>query len=499
MIKDGKNLWQEYLEQTGEYGTVEEIRQTLVRMRGLPGARPGEAVMFADGSRGQVTALREDTVEAAVLSRARLVPGTKVVRTGERLSVRCHNSLRSKAIDPLGRSLFTGEELAVTGGEIREIDIQPPHMGMRKNIVHPFVTGTSVIDLLLTIGRGQREVVLGNPTTGKNSLLLSTIRSQAETGMVIYAVIGKPWNDIKRVYNFIDQYTNKQNVVLVGTSADTVPGLTVLAPFVAMTLAEYWRDKGEDAVVILDDMTTHAAHYREMALLARRFPARESYPGDIFHLHARLLERAGNFKVPGKEASASITCLPVAETSQGEITGYIASNLMSITDGHLIFDEAVFAQGRRPAVDISLSVTRVGSHTRTPLLKQLHRALTALLAEHDNAQKFTHFGAELPEDVRERMESGARLLEFFSQPLFLVVPFPVQVVMASMIRLGWLNDQEGRIASWREGLTRAWQKDAAAEALINNLLKEKDLDAFDDHLNKERDNLLELCQKIPII
>lgn len=490
----------EYRQATGEYGVVEELRHPLALVRGLPGATAGEVVVFESENFGQVTALHHEQVEIMVLTKKKISPGEKVARTGQLLSIKIHDELLGHAIDPLGQSLFPDRPLSLqSAGEERLIDIAPPHINTRVNIKRPLTTGTSIIDLILTLGKGQREAVLGDPTTGKNSFLLTTTYAHAqEGGIVIYAAIGKPWNDIKKVYNFIDQKMNNKNVLLVATSAEDIPSLIILTPFTAMTLAEYWRDAGKDVLVIMDDLSTHARFYREISLLAHRFPARESYPGDMFYLHARLLERAGNFSHATQKES-SITCLPVAETVRGDVTGYIASNLISITDGHLLFDEAVFSQGRRPAINIPLSVTRVGGHTRNQLMRELHRKLIALLAKHEEAQKFTHFGAELHESMQRVLDAGDRLNDFLSQPLFATIPNQVQIIMAGLIWLGWLNNlKPSEVAAYRSNLITAYQKNLAGKKLINKLATAPDLDTFVAQARERKNEIITLCQPTAI-
>lgn len=481
---------------TEEYGVVEELRYPLAFVRGLPNVSLGEMVVFEGDGRGQVMSLKEEYVEVMMFSQERIIPGTHVRVEKGQMSITISEALRGKAISPLGTSLFSGEEIVhdEASKEVRPVDATPPHISSRCAIKTPIITGTAAIDLLLTLGKGQREAVLGDPTTGKASFLLTTVRAQSKDTIVIYAMIGKPWNDIKRVYNFIEQYTNKENVVLIGTGADEVSSLTYLTPLAAMTLAEYWRDKGKHTLVVMDDMTTHAKFYREMALLARRFPARESYPGDIFHLHARLMERAGNFK-HGETGEASISCLPVVETVREDMSNYIVSNLISITDGHLLFDEEIFSRGRRPAINIPLSVTRVGGNTRTKLQRELHRKLTILLTKHEEAQNYTHFGAVLHEDMQRILEAGDRFLEFLSQPLFLTVPSAVQVVVASMIWMGWLNGKEGQVNTCRKALSEAYEKDPQIKTLCDTLFAAEDLDSLSELLKQHRQEIETVCQQ----
>lgn len=483
--------FQQFQQQFNEYGVVEELRYPLVYVRGLPGIAHGEVVMFEPDILGQVIGFNEELIEVLVFSQQRLTPGIQAVRTGEQVTAPIGDNVRGQVINPVGIPLI-GKSDIPTDTERRPIDVEPPHISARAAITKQFLTGTTAVDLLLPLARGQREAIIGDPTTGKNSFLLTALRAHAETDIVIYAAIGKPWNDIKKSYNFITQQTKKENVVVVAASADDAISLIYLTPFTAMTIAEHWRDAGHNVLLILDDLSTHARFYREIGLLARRFPARESYPGDIFHLHARLLERAGNFKHP-KKGEVAITCLPVAETVEGDVTGYIVSNLISITDGHLLFDETIFSQGRRPAINIPLSVTRVGSHTQTKLIRDLNRKLMVLLNRHEEAQRFTHFGAELPEDLKRILDAGDALHDFLSQPLYLTVPYPIQVIVSSLIWMGWLNEHKNRTEVWRDGLQKAYATNKPARRLIDELLKAPDLDTYAQQLKAQKKAIMELC------
>lgn len=485
--------FQHYRNSIGEYGILEEIRYPLANIRGLPGASLGELVMFPSGSVGQVHALNGEIVETLLLTRERLTPGAEAARTAATLSIPCGDHLRGATIDPLGEPLSGSSFSKSKNAEERTIDITPPHITARAKITRPLRTGTSVVDLLLPLGQGQREAIIGNLTTGKTSFLLTTVRMHSRKNIVVYGAIGKPSHEIKRVNTFIDQYANRENTILIGTSAQEAIGLTYLVPFAAMTIAEYWRDQGHNVLVILDDMSTHATFCREIGLLARQLPARQSYPGDIFHTHARIMERAGNF-FHETAGETSITCLPVAETVQGDISNYIVSNLIAITDGHLLFDDDTFAQGRRPAINIPLSVTRVGGHTQTPMTRALTNKLVVLLNRHQQAQRYTHFGAELQEDIQRIIDAGDRLLELLSQPLFREVPYPAQIVMAGIIWLGWLNQYRGRIWEFRDALSEAYEANETTKDLFKTIAGSETIEAFERLLREQRENILTLCR-----
>jgi F-type H+-transporting ATPase subunit alpha len=260
----------------------------------------------------------------------------------------------------------------------------------------------------------------------------------------VYAAIAKRKSEVKRIEAFLQANDIWKNTVLVATSSQDSPGEIFLGPYTAMAMAEFFRDKGKDVLVVFDDMTVHAMFYRELSLISRRFPGRDSYPGDIFHIHSKLMERGGNFEVGGKEAS--ITCLPVAETVQSDITGYIQTNLMSMTDGHIYYDAELFFKGRRPAVNPFVSVTRVGHQTQTPLAREAGRILTDLLSSYERTQSFLRFGAELGESSRQVLTMGERVLTFFNQPVDKAVPFNLQLLLLALLVSGmWNGKNLGKI------------------------------------------------------
>jgi F-type H+-transporting ATPase subunit alpha len=265
------------------------------------------------------------------------------------------------------------------------------------------------------------------------------INQAAKGNICIYASIGKRMNEIKEVLGVLRDKKASKNTIVVATSASDSPGLIYLTPYTAMAIAEYFRDKGRDVLLILDDLTNHAIYYREISLLARRFPGRSSYPGDIFYIHSKLLERAGNFSY------GSITAIPVAESIMGDISGYIQTNLMSITDGHIFFDAELAGLGRRPAINPFLSVTRVGQQAQTPLVRQLSHELSAFLVSLERLKEFEHFGAELSEEVIQKLSLGDRILDFFDQPRD-VVPVNMSVLIMGMIWIGsWRNQKPSEV------------------------------------------------------
>lgn len=432
-----------YLEQFGVVGYVEILEHPIVKVTGLPTVFPREVVLFESGQIGQVMSLYEDLVEVLVLSSSYLSVGTRVVRTGMRLQVPVGKEVLGYSLNPLGESLSADKPL-IQPREYREVDNPSPDINKREKITRPLETGVTVVDMMIPLGMGQRELIIGDRKTGKTEFLLQSILTQTKKDVIcIYAGVGRKKTDIRRIEDFFVRNNIQDKTVLISSSSLDPHGMIFLTPYAAMAMAEYFRDIGRDVLLILDDLTTHAKFYREISLLGRRFPGRSSYPGDIFYTHARLLERAGNFISP--EGSKSISCFACAETTEGEISGYIQTNLMSITDGHLYFDRDVFAEGRRPAINYFLSVTRVGRQTQSQLRWDVNRELSTLLALLDKASNFVHFGAELSEGIRTTLETGTTVLNFFNQPMSEVMPLNFQLILFSALWLKFLKNADDPI------------------------------------------------------
>ncbi len=289
---------------------------------------------------------------------------------------------------------------------------------------------------MVPLGKGQRELIIGDRKTGKSYFLMQAILSQAAAGVVcIYAAVGKKRAEIMRTVDFFLERKVMDRVVVVAASSQDGPGEIFLCPYTAMAIAEYFRDLGRDVLVVLDDMSTHAKFYRQLSLISRKFPGRDSYPGDVFHIHSKLLERSGNFVTDSGKVS-SITCLPAVETVQGDITGYIPTNLMSMTDGHIYVDNELFFKGRRPAINPFVSVTRVGYQTQSKLRRDASRVLYELLNNYEKTQSFLRFGAELGENSRQILALGEKVLLFFDQPYYLVVPENMQIILLAGLMSG---------------------------------------------------------------
>ncbi len=485
----------EYLEQIGEYGVVTQINHPIVTVEGLPFAKPQEIVIFESGELGEVFSLNKDNVEVLAFSQHPVKVKSKVTRTNSALSIAVGKELLGHIIDPLGEPI-TKSALFKRPKEQREVDIKPPGISSRERIKKPFRSGTTVVDMMVPLGKGQKELIAGDRKTGKSAFLLSSIKSQVQEGAIaVYAAIGKKKSDIKILEEFLVKEGIKDKVVIVATSSYDSPSLVYTTPYTAMTIAEYFRDEGTDVFLVLDDLSTHAKFYRELSLLAKRFPGRDSYPGDIFYTHARLLERAGNF-VHTMKGEVSITCFPVAETIEGDFTGYVVTNLMGVTDGHLFFDSDAYYKGRRPAVNISLSVTRVGKQTQLKVKRHITRELTSFFSVYEKMQTYSHFGAELSDSVKGILKTGEKIYRFFNQPYNMIIPEEVQLILFTML---WYNLIEQDIEQWidtyRANLTAAC-KNPKIQKMLSDIISQAD--TFNDlltNVSTHKDEILALCKK----
>lgn len=443
-----------YLNNIGEIGYVDEVINSVAYISGLPTASPGEVLLFESGGKGNVLSLDKDVLEVLLFSNEDLKVGTKVARTGEILTIEVGDHLLGKHLDGLGNEIEVDKsntkELKT---EKRAIDVPPPPIVDRVMLTKPLETGVSVVDIVVPIAKGQRELVIGDRNSGKSSFLHQVILNQARKGTIcIYASIGKKRISVRRIHDQFKENGIIDRTIIVSTTASDPAGLVFITPYVAMTIAEYFRDKGLDVLIVLDDMSNHAKYYREISLLLKRFPGRNSYPGDIFYVHSKLIERAGSFK------KGSITCLPVAESLQGDLSGYIQTNLMSMTDGHIFFDGELLNQGVFPPVNTFLSVTRVGLQAQTPLIKDTSRLLTTFLVSFEKLRQYMHFGAELTESVRKTLDFGTKIENFFSQPSNTLVPTELSVFILACI---WTD-------LWKSITSKDWEKKIAELTKVYN-------------------------------
>ncbi len=473
-------IFEKLIDKVGEIGFVTQIIDTIVYASGIPGAKPDEIIVFESGETGQVLSVLSDEVEILTFSNKKLKVGTRLTRKNSTLKIPIDENMLGKIIDPLG-NLLEGKKTAEKINSF-PVNTEPLGITQRKGIKKYLETGVSMVDLMIPLGKGQRELVVGDRKTGKTSFLLNTILTQAKQGNIcIYACIGKRKIDIKKAQEFFIKNKITDNVLIIASTSTDPAGVIYITPYSAMAAAEYFRDKEKDVLVVLDDMSTHAKFYREISLLGKRFPGRNSYPGDIFYIHAKLIERAGNFFT--KSGERAITCIPVVETTQGDLSGYIQTNLMSMTDGHLFFDSNLFYQGQRPSINPFLSVTRVGRQTQSDIKRSLNRELTTFLTLYEKVQNFVHFGSELNDSAKVTLETGAKIMKLFEQPSGKLIPSNVQVITLTLFWKNFLNDNSiDAIVEKRDKMIELYEKDKNFRDKLDLLLN--NASSLNDLLNK---------------
>lgn len=463
------NTFENLLATTSEIGYVQSSSFPLVNVKGLPNVTPGEVVLFESGQFGQVRALKNDLVNILVFSKRALTIGLRTVRTGQTMSVGVGDQILGVSLNPLGGSLYRSKLISESSLKY-PVEAQARGISERVEISDPLITGVSLVDMLVPLGRGQRELVIGDRQTGKTSFGLQTVLNQALSGVVcVYGCIGKKKADIEYVENFITKNNIRDKTIIVASGASDSLANIYLTPYTTMSVAEYFRDQGKHVLVVLDDMTTHAKYYREISLLSGKFPGRDSYPGDIFYTHSRIVERAGNFK------EGSITLLPIVNTVEGDISGYIQTNLMSMTDGHIYFDKDLFYSGQRPAVDIHVSVTRVGRQTQSKLRWSINRELTSFFVLYQKTENFVHFGAELSEGIKNTLETGKRLLQFFTQQPDIIMGTNLQIFLFVVLWSGlWNSKSVDEVAMTVTNVQHLYVSDQNFSSVVDNLIDQKE-------------------------
>lgn len=487
--------FQEYLNEIGEIGYVDEILDSLVHVSGIPKARYQEIILFETGEKGLVFSLKREYCEVLLFTQNSLRSGVRAVRTNTLLTIPVGEQLLGNTIDPLGYSLDHATPF-VKPEEESPLFIAPLGISQRKRIEKQLQTGNSLVDLLVPLGKGQRELIIGDRKTGKTNFLLQAILTQArQKTLCLYVAIGKKKIDIKKTEEFFIKYGIRDKTIIIATSSHEPAGMIFLTPYAAMAIAEHFRDHGHDVIVVFDDLTAHAKYYREISLLAREFPGRNSYPGDMFYTHARLLERAGNFV--HETGQVSITALPVAETTEGDLSGYIQTNLMSMTDGHIYFDSDLFKKGRRPAINPFLSVTRVGRQTQSAVEREINRELISFLTLLDRTERFVHFGAELSQTLKNTLSMGQKIIAFFYYSSERLVSGNLQVFLFCLLWSGlWQDASSKDMISDMDTMIHLYQTNENLVVEIEKLVgKAKSFNELLGIINKNRNYYEELIKK----
>ena len=422
---------------TEQLGRVEAIADGIALVSGLHEVRLDELLRFEQGQVGFVTMLDRHVLGCVLLDEINGIgAGDQVHGTGEVVCVPVGPALLGRTLDPLGRPLDdTGP---VDAGSYEPIERPAPEILDRDFVSEPIQTGILVIDSMFALGRGQRELIIGDRAIGKTAIAVDCIINQKSSDIIcVYVAIGQKSSTVKRVISAIQAHGAPERCIFVIASASAAPGLQWIAPFSGFTMAEYFRDRGQHALVVIDDMTKHAATHREIALLNRQPPGREAYPGDVFHVHARLLERAA--KLSTAAGGGSLTALPIAELDAGNLSAYIPTNLISITDGQIVLDARLFHEGYKPAVDVGTSVSRVGGKTQAPALREAAQMLRLDYAQFLELEIFTRFGGVTDVQVKGKIARGQRIRAVLSQPQYVPLRLADEVALVVALQSGILD------------------------------------------------------------
>jgi F-type H+/Na+-transporting ATPase subunit alpha len=427
----------EFRPQIEHIGRVTHFGDGVATLAGLPLTRLGELLRFEGGTLGLALSIEEERVECVLLgSETDIVAGTKVHGTGEIGRVPVGDGLLGRVVDALGQPLDGGPEIVA---ERRDpIERPAPTVLDRDVITEPLMTGITVIDAMIPLGRGQRALLLGDRKTGKTALAVDTIINQRDSDVIcVYAFIGQKATTIEQVILAVREHGAFERTCFVAGEASAPAGAQWLVPYAACTIAEYFRDRGQHALLVLDDLTKHAIVHRQISLLLRRPPGREAYPGDIFYIHSRLLERAA--KLSTERGGGSLTALPIVETQSGNLSAFIPTNLISITDGQIYFEPKLFYEGQKPAVNVGLSVSRVGAKTQKPVMTAEAGRLKLDYAQFTELEVFTRFGAMVDERTKARIEHGRRIRAILAQPQFEPRSLSVQAALLIAVKEGRLD------------------------------------------------------------
>ncbi len=412
-----------------EIGVVVQVGDGICKVYGLLNALYGEIVHFEGGNKGIVLNMSEDFVSVFLLSKAISVAEQEVVkRTEQAMQIPVGSAMLGRVINALGQPIDGLGEIETT--EMRFVEQECPSIVERTPITKPMQTGILAIDALVPIGRGQRELIVGNRNTGKTALAVDTILNQKDQGIIcIYVSIGQRQGNLARLVNKLEEHGALEYTIVMSADSSEAVLNQYLAPYAGTAIAEYFMHQGKDVLIIYDDLMNHAIAYREMSLLMKRAPGREAFPGDVFYLHSRLLERAACLKKGG-----SITALPIIQIQEDDITAYIPTNLISITDGQIFLETQLFKQGIRPAINIELSVSRVAGAAQTPAVKRMSKALRLELAQYNELLSFAQFGTELDETSQRQLTRGAIAVEILKQGQYVHYTFVEETVILFLLR-----------------------------------------------------------------
>ncbi|HED9818208.1 TPA: F0F1 ATP synthase subunit alpha [Campylobacter coli] len=434
-----------------ETGKIISVADGVAKVYGLKNIMAGEMVEFDNGDKGMALNLEESSVGIVILGKGEgLKEGTSVKRLKKLLKVPVGEALIGRVVNALGEPIDA--KGVINSNEFRFVEEKAKGIMARKSVHEPLHTGIKAIDALVPIGRGQRELIIGDRQTGKTTVAVDTIISQKGQGVVcIYVAIGQKQSTVAQVVKRLEEHGAMDYTIVVNAGASDPAALQYLAPYTGVTMGEFFRDNAKHALIVYDDLSKHAVAYREMSLILRRPPGREAYPGDVFYLHSRLLERAS--KLNDELGAGSLTALPIIETQAGDVSAYIPTNVISITDGQIFLETDLFNSGIRPAINVGLSVSRVGGAAQIKATKQVSGTLRLDLAQYRELQAFAQFASDLDEASRKQLERGQRMVELLKQPPYSPLSVEKQVVLIFAGTKGYLDDVAvSKIREFEDGI-----------------------------------------------
>lgn len=455
-----------------EIGYIIQAGDGIARIYGLDNCIYGELLEFSNGTKGMALNLEEDNVGCVLLGTdSGLQEGDVVKRTGRKVNVPVGEQLIGRVLNALGEPI--DGKGAIGSTVFRDVESEAPGVVERKSVGVPLQTGIMAIDSMFPIGRGQRELIIGDRQTGKTSIAIDTIINQKGKDVIcVYVAIGQKASTIAKLVATLEQYGAMEYTIVVCATASESAPLQYIAPYSGCAMAEYFMYNGKDTLIVYDDLSKHAVAYRAMSLLLKRPPGREAYPGDVFYLHSRLLERSA--RLCDELGGGSMTALPIIETLAGDVSAYIPTNVISITDGQIYLESELFFSGIRPAINVGLSVSRVGGAAQIKAMKSVSGRLRLYLAQYRELEVFTQFSSELDKSTRDILDLGERIVETLKQPLYQAIPVQNQVIIIFTITNNYLSDiSVDKVWSFEKGLIAFIEN--RYEKIIETIVKTKEL------------------------
>ena len=464
-------------------GTVLEVGDGIARIYGLSDAMAGELLEFENGTIGMALNLEESNIGAVIFGKTQGIKEGSIVKgLGKVAEVPAGNELLGRVVDALGNPI--DGKGTITADKYMPIERQASGIIARKPVTQPMQTGIKAIDGMFPIGKGQRELIIGDRQTGKTAIAIDSIINQKNNDVIcIYVAIGQKRSTVAQIYKKLEEAGALEYTIIVAATASESAPLQYLAPYSGVAMGEYFMDQGKDVLIVYDDLSKHAVSYREMSLLLKRPPGREAYPGDIFYLHSRLLERAA--KLSDKLGGGSITALPIVETQAGDISAYIPTNVISITDGQIFLETDLFNSGFRPAINAGVSVSRVGGSAQIKAMKQVASKVKLELAQYNELLAFAQFGSDLDKATRDQLNRGSKIMEVLKQPQYSPYKVEEQVISFYCVTNGYFDDiPNEKLRTFEKDLIEAIKNDSN---ILSEILEKKSLD---DNLKNELDEFI---------